>query len=343
MLIRPVTESDIDAIVELSAQADFGLTTLPSNVDYLTTRIQRARRAFADIPDEPGGESYFFVLEDSISEKLLGTSGIVSRVGGFEPFYAYEVRMAVRESKKLGIKREVPVLHLSAQHDGPCEIGSLFLAPSHRRGGLGALLSQTRFLFMAEHPKAFADTVIAELRGVSDPSGTAPFWEAVGRHFFALDFPRADWLSIVDKTFIAELMPTDPVYVPLLHPDVQAVIGKVHPNTEAALHILEGQGFTRTNHVDIFDAGPVVSCPLADIRTIHDSVRATVVGLTPGENDANGTTPAIVCRPGGADFRSALGKIRKTDDGQVELSKPCADLIGVGIGDQVRYITRQNR
>lgn len=342
MIVRPVTESDIDAVVELSAQADFGLTTLPSDVDYLTTRINRARRAFADIPDEPGGESYFFVLEDPLSGKLLGTSGIVSRVGGFEPFYAYELRTAVRESEKLGVKRKVPVLHLSAQHDGPCEICSLFLAPSHRKGGLGALLSQTRFLFMAEYPEAFADTVIAELRGVSDSSGTAPFWEGVGRHFFEIDFPKADWLSIIDKSFIAELMPTDPIYVPLLHTDVQAVIGQVHPNTEAALHILEVEGFTRTCHVDIFDAGPVVSCPLADIRSVRQSIAATVVDLL-SEDQVDDTVTAIVCRPGGADFRSTLGAVRGKENGEVELSDRCAGLLNVGVGDRVRYIPRERR
>ena len=276
MVVRPVTESDIDAIAALSAQADFGLTTLPCDIEYLTRRIKSARRAFADIPDEPAGENYLFVLEDIESGAILGTRGIVSRVGGFEPFYAYEVRTAVRESKNLGIRREVAVLHLSGQHDGPCEIGTLFIDKSHRKGGLGALLSKTRFLFMAEHPDAFADTVIAELRGVSDASGNAPFWEGVGRHFFALDFPKADWLSIVDKSFIAELMPTDPIYVPLLPDNVQAVIGQVHPNTEPALRILEAEGFSRTSFVDIFDAGPLVSCPLAEIRSVRNSVVAVV-------------------------------------------------------------------
>lgn len=335
MHVRPVTENDIDAVVRLSARADFGLTTLPCDVDYLTGRIKRAHRAFSAIPDEPQGENYLFVLENDEGE-IIGTSGIVSRVGGFEPFYAYELRPAVRRSEKLGVERSIQVLHLSAQHDGPCEIGTLFLSPAHRSGGLGALLSKTRFLFMAEHPDAFAENVIAEMRGVSDDSGVAPFWEGVGRHFFEIDFPKADWLSIVDKSFIAELMPTDPIYVPLLPKEVQDVIGRVHPATEPALRILEGEGFTRTNHVDIFDAGPVVGCPLREIRSVRESLVAEVSGIFVGDADA---PSAIVCRQAGG-FRAALGQVRPGIDGTVELAEPCATTLAVAPGDRVRYVTR---
>lgn len=340
MFVRPVNENDIPAVLDLSAQADFGLTTLPCDLDYLTRRIKSAHRSFSDIPDEPRGENYLFVLEDPDSGAIVGTSGIVSRVGGFEPFYAYERRTAVRESEKLGVRREISVLHLSAQHDGPCEIGTLFLAPDHRRGGLGALLSRTRFLFMAEYPDAFADTVIAELRGVSDATGVSPFWEGVGRHFFEIDFPKADWLSILDKSFIAELMPTDPIYVPLLPRDVQEVIGKVHPNTEAALRILEGEGFSRTNYVDIFDAGPVVSCARSEIATIRNSVVRRVRNLF--DRPETGT-PAIVCTRSRDAFRSALGTVVSTGDSEtVDLSTAAAKAIGVGPGDEIRFLERSS-
>ena len=64
---------------------------------------------------------------------------------------------------------------------------------------------------MAEHPERFSETVIAEMRGVSDDDGRSPFWDWLEEHFFSMDFPTADYLTgIGKKVFIAELMPKVP-------------------------------------------------------------------------------------------------------------------------------------
>src|SRR6202012_5011720 len=115
----------------------------------------------------------------------------------------------------------------------------LFLAPAYRKDGNGRLLSMSRFLFMAEHPDYVDPTIIAEMRGVVDDQGHSPFWEAVGRHFFDIDFPTADYLSMVNKRFIADLMPKHPIYITLLPREAQAVIGKVHDQTEPAMAMLQ--------------------------------------------------------------------------------------------------------
>ena len=64
-----------------------------------------------------------------------------------------------------------------------------------------------------------------------DDKGRSAFWDAVGKHFFGIDLVKADYLSMVNKKFIADLMPRFPLYVPLLPPAAQAVIGQVHPET----------------------------------------------------------------------------------------------------------------
>src|SRR5262249_22653987 len=158
-------------------------------------------------------------------------------------FYAYRIEKAVHESDVLKVRKEVPFLKLVTEHNGPCEIGSLFLAPSYRRDGNGRFLSLVRFLFMAEQPKRFDPVVIAELRGVIDDLGHSAFWDALGRHFFEVEYPTADYLSMVNKKFIADLMPSHPIYIPLLPKEAQAVIGQVHEQTRPALKILEDEGF----------------------------------------------------------------------------------------------------
>ena len=104
-------------------------------------------------------------------------------------------------------------LHLEKIHDGPTEIGSLFLTENYRGKGRGRLLSLARFLFMAQHPLRFSQDVIAEMRGVVSDDGYCPFWEGIGRHFLKMDFSKADRLSTVDKSFIEDLMPQHPLFL----------------------------------------------------------------------------------------------------------------------------------
>ena len=88
----------------------------------LERRIAKSIRSFDSIPQQPGGESYLFVMVDADTAKVVGASGIVSKVGGFEPFYGYRIEKVMFESKVISVHREVPVLTLTAEHDGPCEI-----------------------------------------------------------------------------------------------------------------------------------------------------------------------------------------------------------------------------
>jgi arginine N-succinyltransferase len=269
-VLRPIRESDLPGLIELARGIAGGLTTLPPDEGFLGDRIDDSLRAFSPRVRQAGAETYLFGLEDLTTGALVGTSGIAARVGGFDPFYSYQLRRERHHHAPLAIDREVEVLHLRQLHRGPTEIGSLYLSPNRRRGGLGRLLSLARFAFIGAFPRRFDATVIAELRGYLDQRGLSPFWEAVGRHFFGHDFYTADVLSgLGNKQFIADLMPRHPLYVPLLAPEVQAVIGRVHHDTEPALALLRAEGFACTDEIDIFDAGPQLRAPAAGIRSIR--------------------------------------------------------------------------
>jgi arginine N-succinyltransferase len=273
-------------------------------------------------------------MQDLESGKVVGTCGIVSKVGGFEPFYAYRLETSVVESKQLNIRKEIRMLHLVEQHDGPCEIGSLFLAPDHRKDNNGRLLSLSRFLFMAEHIEYFDPIVIAEMRGVVDDHGHSPFWDAVGHHFFDIDFPKADYLSMVNKKFIADLMPKNPLYIPLLPKEAQQVIGQVHPETAPALKMLEDESFKRCGMVDIFEAGPVVRCRLKEIRSIRQSTRGVVETIT--------TTPPpgdlAICASTRQDFRACKATVEILPTGGLCISSDVAGALQVTTGDMIRFV-----
>ncbi|MFH0822607.1 MAG: arginine N-succinyltransferase, partial [Pseudomonadota bacterium] len=274
-----------------------------------------------------------FVMEELEEEKVVGTSCIVSKVGGFEPFYAYRIEDCVHESKTLGIRKEVGILHLVAEHSGPCEIGGLFLAPGRRKHGNGRLLSLFRFLFMTEYAERFEPLVIAEMRGVVDLEGRSPFWEALGRNFFDMDFPKADYLSVKDKRFIADLMPKCPIYISLLPEAAREVIGKVHKDTNPALKMLLDEGFTYSGMVDIFEAGPIIIVKLEDIRVVRESKTAIVDEAALDEIDS---VDHIVSYPGD-EFRACVGKVMMRPDGGALIERGTAFALRVKKGDRIRF------
>jgi arginine N-succinyltransferase len=335
LVIRPVRPDDIDALVGLASQVgSFGLTTLPHDADILRRRIRHSEQGFSRIAEaEPRDDSYLFVMEETETGRVVGTAGIVAKVGGFQPFYAYRIETSIHESQMLGIRREIPTLHLVTEHDGPSEIGSMFLHPDFRARGAGRTLSLSRFLFIAEHPRSFDEVVLAEMRGVVDDRGRSAFWDAVGRHFFEIDYPTADALSIVNKRFIADLMPRHPLSIPLLPAAAQDVIGRVHPETEPALAILEAEGFAFTGMVDIFEAGPIMSCRRDDLRLVRESVRAPVAGIMAVPSEA---VPMLVGTTVIA-FRACRSPLIVLPDGGILLPPETAEALGVAPGDTVRY------
>lgn len=334
VVIRPVTPLDVEGLLELASLAGVGLTTLPKDRELLAKRIRRSVDSFKIVTDRPGGESYLLVMEDLESKRVIGACGITSKVGGFQPFYAYKIDSVRFESEFIGVKKDVPILRLDEEHDGPCEIGSLFLHPEFRRNGNGRMLQLVRFLFMAEHPHRFESTVVSEIRGMLDDKGCSPFWDALGTHFFDIDFAEADRLSVVNKKFIAELMPRHPIYIPLLPPEAQAVIGKPHRDSERAVTNLETEGFTFANMVDIFDAGPVLSCERDEIRTVRNSRRHRIAGIADQPSDS----PRYMIGTTAEHFRACMAPLDVLADNEVRISRDVAAALECSVGDSVRVV-----
>ncbi|MBT6842865.1 MAG: arginine N-succinyltransferase [Candidatus Melainabacteria bacterium] len=319
-LIRPIQETDLDAVFNLASQTGPGMTSLPADKAILEAKIQESINSFKINPTKPGNESYRFVME--LDDKIVGIAAIRARVGGFDPSYSYEICKARHQSEALGVDKEVEYLKLSKEHKGASIISSLFVSPDYRSMGLGQYLSQARFLFIADFPERFTETITAEMRGVIDEAGRSPFWEGTVRHFFDMGFEKADYLSTKDKGFIADLMPQYPIYIPLLRDSVIEVIGKVHDKTKPAMKFLEAQGFARDGHVDIFDAGPRVAVKTNEIKTIKKSQAATLeIGMDIG---------AALVSNSKLDFRVKLvsGAMTKEDTDSLNLSQ----------GEEFRYV-----
>lgn len=335
IIIRPIQSSDYDALHRIAVESGHGFTSLPVNEELLKKRISHAEYSFNTEVEKPGNEGYLFVMEDTETGQVVGTTGIEAAVGLDNAFYHYHLGKVVHHSRELNVYNTVETLALCNDYTGASEICTLFLSESHRKNNNGRFLSRFRFLFMAEHKERFSETVIAEMRGVSDDSGRSPFWAWLEEHFFSLDFPTADYLTgIGKKEFIAELMPKYPIYVSLLSKDAQAVINQVHDKTVPALRLLEAEGFSRKGYVDIFDGGPTVEASMNTIKSVQNSTKYQV--LIGEVNDDNRyivvNTQVTNCRA-----TQTPVSLRETAN-QVVISQQVADALMVQEGDWVRLI-----
>lgn len=335
IVIRPIQHSDYDALHRIAVESGHGFTSLPVNEALIKQRISHAQESFHKKVSSPGNEGYLFVMEDTSTSEVVGTSAIEAAVGLDDAFYHYHLGKVVHSSRELNVYNTVETLSLCNDYTGATEICTLYLSESHRKDNNGRFLSRIRFLFIAEHLERFSDTVIAEMRGVSDDDGRSPFWNWLEEHFFSMDFPTADYLTgIGKKEFIAELMPKYPVYVSLLSKEAQQVIGEVHAKTLPALKLLEAEGFSSRGYVDIFDAGPTVEAQAKDIRTIKDSKRCQVI-----IGDVSATDNYIICNTEISDFRAVQAplSLRETAK-QVVITDKVAKALNVAEGDWIRLI-----
>jgi len=337
--VRPIAREDLPALLSLSERTGAGLTTLPANAERLTERIERSLASFAR-KSTKADECYVFVLVDSVAGSVVGISAIEAAVGLSEPWYNYHVGTQVHASRELGVYTAAPTLFLSNDHTGHSELCSLFLDARYRRAKNGPLVSKARLIFIAEFVERFGAKVIAELRGKLDANGRSAFWEGLGRHFFAMEYSRADYLTgIGRKAFIAELMPRHPVYTQLLPEEARAVIGEVHADSMPARALLESEGFRYEGYVDIFDAGPTLECFRDNIRAVRQS---RVLPVRIGESDPLPEGPPedilwLVSSRSFERFRATLapGPARIAE---FPLLPHAAEVLGVRDGDAVRVV-----
>lgn len=334
-IIRPIEQKDLQGLLILLKDSGYGLTTLPKDPEVLKKRIIGSERSFAHREERPKGEDYLFVMEELFTGKIVGISAIISKIGGFDPYSFLRIEKTMNESKVINVKNEITNMHVHYIHNGPAEICSLFLSPEFRNSQNGRFLSLSRFLFIAENRKYFEKEIIAEMRGMVDDTGHSPFWNAVGKHIFKIDFPTADKVYFTNRQFVQDLMPKTPIIANLLPEDAQFVIAKVHPNTEPAKRILEQEGFKFSGLVGLFEPGPVLISDIDEIRTIKESVIGEITEIS---DKSFRSETFIVARTNGK-FRATLGGVVKLKSGGYKISSVTAAGLKLRLGDKIRFAT----
>jgi arginine N-succinyltransferase len=340
LFVRPARLSDLDDLEQMARAAHPVLHSLPRDRAVLQARVALSEDSFRAEVGFPGEEFYLFVLEDSETRILHGTSSIVASAGYSEPFYAFRNDALIHASRELKVNRKIHALTMSHELTGKSRLTGFYVDPAVRDtdGEAAAhLLSRARMMYVAAHRKRFSEDVFSLMLGVTDAAGVSPFWEAVGRKFFGRDFEQVELESGGrSRTFIAEVMPSYPLYVPLLPAEAQRVLGEPDDGALLAYDIHLEEGFEPDRFVDIFDAGPVLTVAVERSASVVANEMRVVRHLA-GEAVLNGA-PYLLAAGGEHAFRCALAILPPERAAGAPLTAAVRDVLGVIDTDSVRCV-----
>jgi arginine N-succinyltransferase len=333
-VIRPAQPDDLPILLKFARMVHF--INLPADRDALTTKVARSRRSFAGEHDDSADPTaarereFMFVLEDTATGNVVGTSGLISCISWpGHPHTFLQVRKRSHFSEDLGTGQVHLTLEFGTDESGPSELGGLFLAPGYRRHAerLGALLSLVRLHFIGIRRELFAEKVIAEMMGTLTPDSHNLLWEYLGRRFINLSYKEADLFCQHSKEFILSLFPRGEIYASLLPPEARNLIGKVGEETRPAKRMLEKQGFASEDHVDPFDGGPYLWAQRDRIPLVAATRTATLE-----TSEAPPAETGFVSCVGEQGFRAIRGRFTLAGD-RILLSAAQAEVLGASEGE----------
>lgn len=335
LVLRPVEQTDLPQLQQLARDSLVGVTSLPDDSERLRAKIAGSCASFASAAAAHGPENYFFVLEDLDDQRLVGCSEILATAGFDEPFYSLRNRHFTSASRELNIEHGVPALSLCHDLNDHTLLRGFHIDAALVRTPFSELLSRARLLFIAAHAPRFAEAVITEIVGYSDEEGHSPFWDALGKHFFDLPYAEAERLcGLQSRSFLAELMPQYPIYVPMLPQAARDCIGRIHPDGQEAFDILEREGFETNSYIDLFDAGPTLYARTSNIRSIARSQTATVQQQP--QIDARGRF--LLSNNALLGFRAIMAELDFQPDQPLSLTPAMCAALNVTDGSPIRLI-----
>lgn len=214
-------------------------------------------------PAEPG--EHLLLAEQPGPEGALALATLRLRpaIGLVLPRVSYHVGCVVHAAPELGLFHRQRTLLLGNDHTGASELADIAwrrdeVSLPERAAALQALVGAALLLVARERAR-HADRLVAELPGPRDAAGCSPFWDGLGRHFYAGDPAAAraghgaDW-----RSHVATLLPRHPIYTSFLPPAAQAAIAQVDAGALLLREVLEAAGLRYGHHVNVEDGGPLL-------------------------------------------------------------------------------------
>lgn len=331
LIVRPGTLSDLDQLERMARSKGPILHSLPPDRGRLQELILRSVDSLQNEVDYPGEESYLFVLEEN--GVLYGSAGIVALAGQHEPFYAFRNEVVVHASRELHVNHRMHALVMSHELTSCTRLSGFYIEQD--KAAWADLLSRARLMFIAQHRLRFSKDIFSVLPGIADAAGHSPFWESVGRKFTRRDFAEMELESGGrSRSFIAEVMPVDPLYVPLLSTDAQRVMGEPHPGSRLPYQCHLDEGFEPDRFIDIFDAGPVLTATLDACY----SLRHSGLHLVAEESEAPGVAAYLISNLSDSEYRCVKAMLPGHLGQDIALPRAVMQALQIVAGDTVRCV-----
>lgn len=210
------------------------------------------------------------LLLATADEQPLATLRLVPAIGLVLPRASYHVGCTVHAAAELGLFHRQRTLLLGHDHTGASELADI--AWPADGVPLAALAAALRALLQAATAQlatardTYAARLVVELPGPRDAAGQSPFWQGLGRHFYAGDPAAAAaahgpaW-----RSHVAALLPRQPLLVSFLPAAAQAAIGQIGERARVLKEVLEDAGLRYGHHVNLEDGGPILEAEVDDL------------------------------------------------------------------------------
>lgn len=341
-VIRQAMPDDVPTLLKLARMVHF--INLPADKDIIASKIARSRLSFDGKCEHAHERQFMFVLEDTESESVIGTSSVICQISwpGWPQIYL-QVRRREHFSRDLNTGAMHLTIQVMTDETGPSELGGLILAPGYRghRERLGSLLSLVRFHFIGLHRTLFQERVMAELMGPLTPDSRTLFWEFFGRRFINLSYAEADAFCQHSKEFMTSLLPKEEIYASVLPPEARNLIGKVGEETRPARAMLERQGFVYLDRCDPFDGGPYLEAQRDEIPLVKQTRTAVCSKATLDVDPGTAAAPSVefgfvsCATDARLGFRAVRSAYRVEADGSITLPAPTARAVGASPGVEI--------
>jgi arginine N-succinyltransferase len=299
-----------------------GLSSLQPRLNFLKDYIKSSEKSFSQKHNSDQPCKYLLGMYEGVGGKLIGCAAVKTKTGINTPFINFDI---------LG-EGDDQHLKASSRFMGSTEVGSLYLDPDYRSLGLGSYLARVRYLLMATEPWRFDDCVIAELRGICGINGS-PLYDHIFKDKLEKNFMEAD-TEYFDRNpkSLGDIVPIGKLNTCDMPINVRASLGQPNASGQAAMRLLQSEGFIFTGTVDLFDGGPIMSVHRDTIRTIMNSK----VLKAKRQEKIKGGVYSIVTSGDFNNFRAVITKTKLNDD-KVNISFEAFDSLNLQKNNTVRY------
>jgi arginine N-succinyltransferase len=355
-LIRHAIPSDLDDLHALAKQTFF--INLPPDRDIIAAKIEQSAASFrrlltkapkaapttvrsASSTSHAAGikaltshsDLFLLVLEDLQGRGVIGTSQVIARMGSpANPRVSLHLGTLSRRSESLKIEWTHQTAAVTRDDSGPSEIGGLILNHAFRghKLRLGRFLSFARFHLMGLFRNRFSDRVIAEMLGPIDKDGYNPFFEKFTRHYIPRSFAEVYRFSQTSKEFVTGLLPTSPIDLSIMDPEVANAAGTVSEDTLPARRMLEKLGFENKGHIDPLDGGPHLDADTDRISIVRATRKLKGLVSAPARSIKNPADLIVSTLSTNAEFRAVQTPGLLAPVGKVTLRQDTIKLLGPG-------------